>query len=105
MLDPSAFAYDQQAPLALEVLTERLQDGVLVRDIAYASPHGGKVSAYLIGPSQQKPQAGLIFGHWGEGNREEFVQEAIVLARLGFVSLCLDSPHRRAAAYEPQRAE
>jgi dienelactone hydrolase len=105
MLDPTTFAYDQQAPLALEVLAERVRDGAMVRDITYASPHGGKVSAYLIVPSQQPPQAGLIFGHWGEGNREEFVQEAIVLARLGFVSLCLDSPHRRAAAYEPQRAE
>jgi dienelactone hydrolase len=105
MLDPSYFAYDQQAPLALEVKAERAQDGAMVRDITYASPHGGKVPAYLIVPSQQKPQAGLTFGHWGEGNREEFVQEAIVLARLGFVSLCLDSPHRRAAAYEPQRAE
>ena len=105
MLDPFAFAYDWQAPLVLEVLTERLSDGVLVQDITYASPHGGKVPAYLIVPSQQQPQAGLIFGHWGEGNREEFVQEAIVLARLGFVSLCLDSPHRRAAVYEPQRAE
>jgi pimeloyl-ACP methyl ester carboxylesterase len=33
------------------------------------------------------------------------VEEAIVLTGLGFVSLCLDSPHRRAAEYEPQRAE
>ncbi len=105
MLDPSSFAYDQQAPLALEILTEREQVGVTVRDITYASPRGGKVLAYLILPSQQSPRAGLIFGHWGEGNRVEFVDEAIVLARLGFVSLCLDSPHRRAVEYEPQRAE
>jgi len=105
MLDPSSFAYDQQAPLALEVLTEHEQDGVTVRDITYASPRGGKVPAYLILPSQQSPQAGLIFGHWGEGNRAEFVDEAIVLARLGFVSLCLDAPVRRPAAYEPQRTQ
>src|SRR6266849_5007319 len=73
MLDPSSFAYDQQAPFALEVLAERVQNGAIVRDITFASPRGGKVPAYLIYPSQQPPQAGLIFGHWGEGNRAEFV--------------------------------
>jgi cephalosporin-C deacetylase-like acetyl esterase len=104
MLDPSTFAYDQQAPLALEVLSERVQDGAIVRDITYASPYGGKVPAYLILPSQQ-PQAGLIFGHWGEGNRAEFVDEAIVLTHLGFASLCLDAPHRRPAEYDPQRTQ
>jgi len=105
MLDPSSFAYDQQAPLALEILAERVQDGAIVRDITYASPHGGKVPAYLILPAERTPRAGLIFGHWGEGNRVEFVDEAFVLARLGFVSLCLDAPVRRPAAYEPQRTQ
>src|SRR5215470_16657824 len=67
--------------------------------------HGGKVPAYLIVPWQQPPQTGLIFGHWEKGNREEFVQEAIVLAHLGLVSLCLDAPVRRPAEYEPQRMQ
>jgi uncharacterized protein len=31
------------------------------------------------------------------------MDEAIVLTRLGFVSLCLDAPVRRPAEYEPQR--
>ncbi|MDQ2716822.1 MAG: hypothetical protein M3Z08_18100 [Chloroflexota bacterium] len=105
MLDPASFAYDQQAPLTLEIVAEHTHDGAIVRDITYASPYGGKVPAYLILPVQQKPQAGLIFGHWGEGNREEFVDEAIVLTRLGFVSLCLDAPVRRPAEYEPQRTQ
>jgi cephalosporin-C deacetylase-like acetyl esterase len=102
MLDSSSFAYDQKAPLTLTVLAERVQDGATIQDIAYASPRGGNVSGYLILPSKQSPQAGLIFGHWGEGNREEFVEEAIVLTGLGFVSLCLDTPYRRPAEYEPQ---
>jgi hypothetical protein len=102
MLDPSSFVYDQKAPLELTVLSERVQDGATIQDIAYASPRGGKVPAYLIVPLQQAPGAGLIFGHWGEGNREEFVDEAVILARLGFVSLCLDAPFRRPAEYEPQ---
>ena len=95
MLDPSAFRYDQKASVAFTVLSERAQDGATIQDVSYASPLGGKVSAYLIVSSAPKPQAGLIFGHWGEGNREEFVEEAVILARLGFVSLCLDASFRR----------
>jgi cephalosporin-C deacetylase-like acetyl esterase len=105
MLDPSSFAYAQQAPLALEIVAERVQNGALVRDITYGSPHGGKVPAYLILPAQQTPQAGLIFGHWGEGDRTEFVDEAIVLTRLGFVSLCLDAPGRRTAEFGSQKTQ
>jgi dienelactone hydrolase len=105
MLDASAFVYDQQVPLAVEFLSERVQDAALVRDITYASPRGGKVPAYLILPSHEPVKVGLIFGHWGEGNRTEFVDEAVVLARLGFASLCLDAPNRRPAEYEPLQAQ
>jgi dienelactone hydrolase len=105
MLDLSTFEYELRAPLAIELLSERVKDGTIVRDFTYASPHGGKVSAYLILPSPQPPKVGLIFGHWGEGNRNEFVDEAVVLARLGFASLCLDAPHRRPAGYDPQKTQ
>ncbi len=105
MLDQSYFAYNSKEPITYTTLSERITDGVAIQDISYASPHGGKVSAYLIFPLQQAPMAGLIFGHWGEGNRDEFVDEAIILARLGFVSLCLDAPYRRPAEYEPKLEE
>ncbi len=105
MLDQSYFAYNSKEPIAYTTLSERKTDGVAIQDISYASPHGGKVSAYLIFPLQQAPKAGLIFGHWGEGNRDEFVDEAIILAHLGFVSLCLDAPYRRPAEYEPKLEE
>jgi len=105
MLDPSTFAYDQQMPLTVEILSERVQNGAIVQDIKYASPCGGKVPAYLILPSQEPPQVDLIFGHWGEGNRAEFVDEAVVLTRLGFASLGLDAPNRRPAEYEPLKTQ
>lgn len=105
MLDPSAFLYDQKSPVDLTVLSERVQDDAIIQDVSYASPRGGKVSGYLITSRESKTRAGLIFGHWGEGNREEFVDEAVILACLGFVSLCLDAPFRRPEEYEPQLAE
>lgn len=106
MLDLSVFAYNANASLDFAILSEQVQDGTTIQDITYASPVGGKASAYLIfSSSRLSPRTGLIFGHWGEGNREEFVEEARILAHLGFVSLCLDAPYRRPAEYEPQLAE
>jgi hypothetical protein len=93
--------YDQHAPIDVICLSERTQDQAIIQDISYASPFGGKVSGYLVASADAKPQAGLIFGHWGEGNREEFVEEAVLLTRLGVVSLCLDAPFRRPAEYNP----
>jgi dienelactone hydrolase len=95
MLDPSAFDYDQRAPLDLTIIAERLREGAIIQDISYTSPRGGQVPTYLISPSRQAPQACLVFGHWGEGDREEFVDEAVFLTQLGFVSLCPDAPFRR----------
>jgi hypothetical protein len=44
----------------------------------------------------------LLFGHWGEGNREEFVEEARILAHVGCVSLCIDAPYRRSQEHQQQ---
>ena len=104
MLDPAVFDYDARAPLELVAYSEQVRDDTALQDITYASPAGGKVPAYLIFPASESPRAGVVFGHWGEGNREEFVQEARILARLGCVSLCLDAPYRRPQEYEPQAA-
>jgi cephalosporin-C deacetylase-like acetyl esterase len=106
MLDPAVFAYNASAPLELVVHSEQVRDdNTTLQDITYASPAGGKVSAYLIFPSSETPGAGVIFGHWGEGNREEFVPEAQILARLGCVSLCLDATYRRPEENEPHLPE
>lgn len=72
MLDPSAFLYDQRAPVALTVLSQRAQDDAIIQEVSYRSPLGGEVSGYLIVSPESKPQTGLIFGHWSEGNRGEF---------------------------------
>src|SRR5262245_41545533 len=105
MLDLAMFQYDRDALLELVVLSERAQDDITIQDIRYASPRGGDVPAYLIVSSVQAPQAGVIFGHWGEGDRGEFVDEAVVLARLGLVSLCLDAPFLRPTDREPALIE
>jgi dienelactone hydrolase len=109
MPDLALFDYDRQAPLEVVVASTQTRNGVVVQDITYASPKGGKVPAYRILPAGQGPFAGLIFVHWGEGDREEFVDETVALAGSGVASLCIDAPHRRpdalqSPAYRPVEA-
>src|SRR5437867_3682279 len=70
--------YDYDPKQALDVKENLLyeRDGARVYDLTYASPGGGRVTAYLVVPAGKGKQAGLVFGHWGPGNRTEFLPEA-----------------------------
>ncbi|MDQ3918916.1 MAG: hypothetical protein M3348_10600 [Acidobacteriota bacterium] len=90
------FDYDRAAPLDVREAGRQERDGVTVVDLSYASPRGGRVPAYLVVPKGRGPFAGLLFGHWmlpasPLKNRGEFLEEAVVLARSGAVSLLIDA--------------
>ncbi|HEX8721092.1 MAG TPA: hypothetical protein VF736_10710 [Pyrinomonadaceae bacterium] len=91
------FDYDAKAPLDVKEVGRDRRPGVAVIDLTYASPRGGRVPAYLVVPDGPGPFAAVLFGHWMmEGsplrNRREFLEEAVVLARAGAVSLLIDAP-------------
>jgi dienelactone hydrolase len=103
------FDYDAKAPVdAREVGRERRR-GATVIDMTYASPRGGRVPAYLVVPDGRGPFAAVLFGHWMMNgsplkNRREFLEEAIVLARAGAVSLLIDAPFVR-PGFVPEKDE
>lgn len=106
------FEYDRSAPLPVRERGVQERDGVRVHDITYPSPKGGEVTAWLVVPPGKGPFAGILFQHWGEGDRSEFLDEAVSLARSGAVSLLVDAPFRRpepwtrkSAPGNPQEAE
>jgi dienelactone hydrolase len=111
MADTTRFTYNASAPLEITIHARQPRETALIEDLTYASPLGGQVRAYLITPADSGfsgRSAGLVFVHWGQGDREEFVEEALLLARTGVVSLCLDAPFRRPAelrstAYDPEQ--
>lgn len=97
--------YDKTAPLNLKQLGVQDRDGVKVYDITYESPvgdrgtavgpNGGVVTAHLVVPSGKGPFPAVIYGHWcmpgsEKKNRTEFLDEAIVLAHSGVISLLPD---------------
>ena len=100
----SIFDYDRNAPLDLKEISSSMHgETVKVIDLTYASPKGGRVSAYLVTP--QKVNKGkhpaIVFQHWmmaerKNANRTEFLEEAVELAqKIGAVSLLIDAPMKR----------
>jgi hypothetical protein len=89
------FDYDQKQPLDIhDKIIEEFTGGTL-HDITYTSPKGGPVGAYLVVPNGKGPFAAVLFGHWGNGTRAEFIPEAKLYARAGAVSLISDYPWDR----------
>jgi len=90
------FDYDNKLPLDIQdKVIEEFADGAL-HDITYTSPKGGPVDAYLVVPKGKGPFAAILFGHWGNGTRAEFIPEAKIYAKAGAVSLLPDYPWDRA---------
>jgi dienelactone hydrolase len=92
-----AHLFDYDAKQSLDIhdkVIEEFGDGTL-HDITYASPKGGPVAAYLVVPKGKGPFAAVLFGHWGNGTRAEFIPEAKIYARAGAVSLIPDYPWDR----------
>jgi len=99
------YDYDRQQALDVQEKILHERDGVKVYDLSYASPKGGKVTAYMVVPEGKGPFAGLLFGHWGPGNRTEFLPEATLYARAGAVSLLIDYPWVRPAPWRKSLKE
>lgn len=97
--------YDTKAPLNTKENGVEDRRGIKVFDITYSAPvgdraaavgpNGGLVTAYLVVPAGKGPFPAVIYGHWcmpgsDKMNRKEFLDEAVVLARSGVISLLPD---------------
>ena len=91
------FDYDRNALLNIQEESKTERDGATVIELSYDSPRGGRVPATLVSSPGKGPFAGILFGHWMMPrsefrNRKEFLEEALLLARSGAVSLLTDAP-------------
>lgn len=94
------FDYDQKAALGVREIGVERRGDVSIHDLTYTSPKGGDVPAYLVVPKGKGPFAAVIWGHWywansPMANRKQFLDEAVVLAQAGVVSLLTDGPLAR----------
>ena len=96
---PASFDYDASRPLDVRETARREQDGVVLRDITYATLTGGTNAATLITPkaSPATPAPAILFVHWygppaPTSNRTQFIPDGVALARKGVTSLLIDTP-------------
>src|SRR5262245_48986564 len=77
----------------VEVLGAEARAGALVEDVVIAAPRIGEVAAYLVRPAATAGRGpGIVWWHWldteaPDGNRTEFVDEAVAMAATGVVSI------------------
>jgi len=86
------FNYDPAAPLDLKERVYDRRPFATIYDIDFASPKGGRVSGFLVLPTSSGAHAGIVFGHWGQGDRLEFLPEALLYAQVGVASVMIDYP-------------
>jgi dienelactone hydrolase len=89
------FDYDAKAPIEFQEHGRETVETVTVADVSYASPKGGRVPAYLVTPPGRGPFPAVLFMHWGQGDRTEFLSEAVRYAKSGALSLMIDAPYHR----------
>jgi dienelactone hydrolase len=100
-----AFDYDPKSPLDIQEASSEHRGNVVIHDISYASPKGGRVPAYLVVPEGKGPFAAVLWGHWYWQNseffnRKEFLNETVALAHAGVISLLTTGPGARVGHVE-----
>jgi hypothetical protein len=91
------FAYDPQAPLDIQEVSRRREEGVTIIDLTYVSPMGGRVPATLVVPDGDGPFAGMLYQHGMPSTRQPLIPAAVIYARMGAVVLLIDAPFARRA--------
>jgi len=91
------FAYDPQAPLDIQEVSRRREEGVTIIDLTYASPMGGRVPATLVVPDGKGPFAGMLFQHGMPSTHQPLIPAGVIYARMGAVVLLIDAPFARRA--------
>jgi dienelactone hydrolase len=88
------FAYDKTAPMDVREDMVNTRDGVTIHVITYAPGNArhARVDAFVVTPDGKGPFAGVLFFHWlgkPNGDRSEFLEDAVELAKKGTVSLLI----------------
>lgn len=83
------FEYDREDPLDVQEASNRIEGGLAVIEITYASPKGGRVPATLIVPQWTGPFAGLVMQHSME------LEFGMRYAQYGAVVIYVDPPSFR----------
>jgi dienelactone hydrolase len=91
------FNYNVRAPLNIQERDVEKRGKALIIDMEYSGADDDHVPAWLVVPQGGGPFPGIVWGHWmmeksPKHNRDEFLDEAVVLAESGVMSVLIDAP-------------
>jgi dienelactone hydrolase len=89
------FDYEMDLPVSITENDVQQEESYALHDIAYPSPKGGDVTAYLLIPEGAGPQAGILLMHGSSGSRETLLPLAQDLVLTGAVVMTIDGPAAR----------
>jgi len=94
------FDYDSHSGLDMRETDVKKRDKIRLIELNYSGASGDRVPAYLLIPPGNGPFPAILWAHWlmkGSplANKDEFLEEALVLAHSGVVSLLIDAPQAR----------
>ncbi|HET6770367.1 MAG TPA: hypothetical protein VFH75_01840, partial [Actinomycetota bacterium] len=92
------FAYDATLPLRTRKGEPTRSTDLTTRELTYASPKGGRVSAVMVKPDGEGPLGGVILLHGLPGNRFGLARLGSQIARMGAIVLMIDAPWAREEA-------
>ena len=93
--NPSLFAYDRNAPLALAWGAEETFGDVVQRELTFRGADGRRVDGYFVHPPGNGPWPVVLWSPGLNGDRTSDLPDAFGLARKGVASLLVDPPRTR----------
>lgn len=94
----ATFGYDRTLPLEPRDSLLRIDDGVSVHAVSFASPRGGRVTGFLLVPPGPGPFPAVIVQHGAPGSAEGALRLAMPVVRHGALALAIDAPWSRRRA-------
>lgn len=88
------FRFDASKPLDIRIADRGTVRGVRVSDLSFAGS-ADRIPAWLVVPATPGRHPAVVFLHGSGGSRDDFVGEAVELARHGAVALTLTSAYER----------
>jgi len=103
------FDYDRTHPLDMVVEAEEVRDGITIQSVKYyGADHPAyqrplRVTAYLVLPPGDGPFPAILYLHAGMMTKDQYLDEAIFLAKQNVVCLLIDGPlsSTRSARLDP----
>lgn len=86
----AAFDYDRSVPLDLRDSVVGSCGFATIHDISYTGAQARTVQAFLVVPKPGRKAPALVFEHWANGTRAEFLGEACLYAKHGAISILPD---------------